>query len=80
MFIMSWIYVNTDTAKRKHATLGNPDDRDDDGLLLDVDVQLIEGKPSREEKRHDVDEFFHPPSLREVNGKSKRYCICKLCL
>jgi len=52
---------------------------DAEGLLLDVDVQDINNAPSCEEKRWDVDEFFEPAVIKEVNGKQKKYCACKLC-
>jgi hypothetical protein len=54
---------------------------DADGLLLDVDVQRIDENPAptREDKRQDVDQFFHTAIERDVNGKSKKYRACKLC-
>jgi hypothetical protein len=74
------LIANT-TAKRKRPTLGNPDDRDGEGFLMDVDVQSIDGDtaPSREEKRRDVDEFFQLAITKDVNGKSKNYRTCKIC-
>ncbi|KAM6501757.1 hypothetical protein JOM56_001734 [Amanita muscaria] len=54
------------TVKKKRSTLGNPDAKDDQGLLLDVEVQSIEHAPCREDKRRDVDQFFHRPLVREV--------------
>ena len=68
------------TAKWTHSSLGNPKEVDDEGFLMDVDVQQIdEDVPSREDKRRDVDNFFQPPVEKTVNGKTKKYCICKLC-
>ena len=62
------------------ASLGNPKEVDDEGFLMDVDVQAIdEDPPSREDKRRDVDYFFKSPVEKSVNGKVKKYCICKLC-
>lgn len=47
---------------------------------MDVDIQKIdENGPSREDKRRDVDHFFKSPVEKSVNGKVKKYCICKLC-
>jgi hypothetical protein len=61
--------------------LGNPTAIDADGLLTDVDVQAVGHTLStREEKQHDVDQFFFPAVTKDVNGKRKRYCVCKLCL
>src|SRR5271156_3103652 len=50
--------------------LGNPKDVDDEGLLMDVDVQPIEDVPSHEDKRRDVDHFFQSPVEKTINGKS----------
>jgi hypothetical protein len=72
--------LNIVIAKQTHASLGNPKEVDDEGFLMDVDVQTIdEDPPSREDKRRDVDHFFKSPVEKSVNGKVKRYCICKLC-
>jgi hypothetical protein len=66
--------------KKKRTTLGNPTATDADGLLLDVDVQEIDERgQTREEKRQDVDQFFHPAVVTVVNGKQRKHCICKLC-
>jgi hypothetical protein len=62
------------------STLGNPTAVDSDGLLMDVDVQGLDDVPvTREDKRRDVDNFFHPAISKVINGKTKRYCLCKLC-
>ena len=46
-----------------------------------MDVQDINDNPStREDKRQDVDYFFRTAVVKEVNGKSKKYRTCKLCL
>ena len=43
--------LNIVTAKRMCASLGNPKEVDDEGLLMDVNVQPIEEDvPSREDK------------------------------
>jgi hypothetical protein len=61
-------------------TLGNPIAKDADGFLLDVDIQSIDDAgSSREDKRRDVDKFFHPSTMNDVNGKQKKYRVCKLC-
>ena len=50
------------------------------GLLIDVDIQSVnDNSSSHEDKRQDVDNFFHASVMKEVNGKSKRYCRCKIC-
>lgn len=67
----------------KTASLCNPGAIDEDGLLADVDVQSIDDVPPtrsmREDKRRDVDHFFHAAFTKVVDGKSKRYCTCKPC-
>jgi hypothetical protein len=66
--------------KKKNATLGNPQAVDADGLLIDVDVQPVNDKSSaREDKWQDVDHFFHMAIIKEMNGRLKRYCMCKIC-
>jgi hypothetical protein len=69
------------TGEKKRGTLGNPTTVDADGLLVDVDVQAIDDNlPStREDKRQDVDQFFDTPVSKNVKGKSKKYCTCKIC-
>ena len=72
--------LNIVIAKRPHGTLGNPKEVDNEGFLMDVNIQTIdEDVPSREDKRRDVDHFFKSPVEKSVNGKVKKYCICKLC-
>ena len=67
------------TGKNKHAILGNPVATNEDGLLIDVDIQSIEDNPVMcEDKRQDVDHFFHNEVVKDVNGKSEKYCACKL--
>ena len=62
------------------ATLGNPVAVDADGLLMDVDVQAInDNLPTCKDKQQDVDHFFCIAVAKDVNGKSKKYCACKLC-
>ncbi|KAG6883266.1 hypothetical protein C0992_009256, partial [Termitomyces sp. T32_za158] len=66
--------------KKPRFSLGNPTMVDDDGLLVDVNIQSIEeDKEKREDKRRDIDHFFREPSIRQLNGKEKSYCICKIC-
>ena len=71
-----------DVGTEKRVTLGNPIAVDADGLLVDVDVQSIDDNlnpPTREDKRQDVDQFFYAAVIKDVNGKPKKYCTCKLC-
>ena len=64
----------------KGVTPGNPQAMDANNLLIDVDVQLLDNNPSTwEDKRQDVDNFFCSTVIKDVNGKSKKYCVCKLC-
>ena len=72
------------TAKKTHASLGNPTAVDEDGFLIDIDVQSVhdsesEGVQTRENKRRDIDTFFSLTFLKTVNGHVKKYCTCKLC-
>jgi hypothetical protein len=69
------------SVKKKHGTLGNPVDVDADNFLLDVDVQSTHEDlgESRVDNHRDVDEFFHAPVMKEMNGKKKKCCTCKLC-
>jgi hypothetical protein len=64
-------------------TLGNPVAVDDDGLLVDVDVQSIDDneapRTTREDKRQDVDHFFLAAEFKDMKGKSKKYRLCKVC-
>lgn len=68
-------------AKKKHGSLGNLAAVDDEGSLLDVEVQQTDKDPStREDKRHNVDQFFHTLVEKDIGGKKKMLCACKLCL
>jgi hypothetical protein len=67
-------------AKKTRASLGNPVDIDDEGLLADIEVQPIDDiVPTREDKRRDINEFFKLPVSKVVDGKEKKYCSCKRC-
>ena len=62
-------------------SLGNPVDVDSDGLLIDIDIQPIDDiGQSHEDKRRDINEFFHPAISKVIQGVTKKYSICKLCL
>lgn len=66
--------------KNKSATLGNPQATDANSLLVDVDIQSVnDNASSHEDRRQDVDHFFCTAVIKDVNGKSKKYCTCKLC-
>ena len=66
--------------KAPSGTLGNPVAVDDDGLLIDVDVQVVDdNRTTRADKRQDVDEFFLGATFKDMNGKSRKYRLCKLC-
>lgn len=62
-------------------TLGNPLAVDDDGLLIDVDVQSVDDdhRPTRGEKRQDVDHFFQDAIFKDMKGKSRKYRLCRIC-
>lgn len=76
------ISVNAKKKGRK-GTLGNPVAVDDDGLLVDVEVQEIDiddaPRTTREDKRQDVDNFFLGAMIKDMNGRSKKYRLCKIC-
>lgn len=76
---MYLLFLNVVTAKKTRKSLGNPTEVNDEGFLKDVDVQVIEKEPTREDRRNDIDYHFREPVLRSVNGKMKKYCSCKLC-
>jgi hypothetical protein len=64
----------------KKTSLGNPTEKDDEGFLVDIDVQqVVVDAPTREEKRRDIDRFFNPPVSKIVDGKTKYFCHCKVC-
>ena len=67
--------------KAPSGTLGNPVAVDEDGLLIDVDVQSVNSKKqtTREDKRQDVDHFFLDAAFEDMDGKSRKYRLCKLC-
>jgi hypothetical protein len=76
----SSLVLNLVTANRSKATLGNPTDVDEEGLLLDVEVQQVhEDVRTQGDKRRDIDQFFDPAILKTINSKVKKYCSCKLC-
>jgi hypothetical protein len=57
------------------------EDVDEDGILIDIDVQPIaDAGPTREEKTRDLDQFFSKPFERaNANGTVKKYRKCKVC-
>ncbi|KAG6893926.1 hypothetical protein C0993_012693, partial [Termitomyces sp. T159_Od127] len=66
--------------KKLRISLGNPTAVGNDGFLADINIQPIEEeKEKREDKRRDVNHFFHEPSVRQLNGKEKSCCVCKIC-
>jgi hypothetical protein len=46
-----------------------------------VDVQSVDGKKqtTREDKRQDVDHFFLDAVFEDMDGKSRKYRLCKVC-
>ncbi|KAG6863597.1 hypothetical protein C0993_010921, partial [Termitomyces sp. T159_Od127] len=66
--------------KKPHTLLGNSTAVGDDVLLANLKVQSIEEKKEiHDDKLQDVKHFFHDPIIKQVNGREKRYCICKIC-
>jgi hypothetical protein len=79
----SYSVISDDDGKKKgrSGTLGNPVAIDDDGMLVDVQVQEIDDVPrvTREDKRQDVDRFFLGASIKDMKGKSRKYRLCTIC-
>jgi hypothetical protein len=72
--------LNSITAKKPHASLGNPTKKDNEGFLVDIDAQPVDvDAPTREDKGRDIDQFFLPPASKSINGQTKKYCCCKFC-
>jgi len=64
-----------------HEPLENPVDVDSDGLLVDIDIQSINDiGQSHKDKQHDINKFFHPAVTKVIQGVTKKYSTCKLCL
>ena len=81
IYINFCFYLNIFTGKNKCTIIGNPIAVDADSLLMDVDIQSIEDNlPTCEDKTQDIDQFFHTAIMKDVNGTSKKYCACKLCV
>lgn len=56
--------------KEKKTTLGNPQNINTDGLLVDIDVQEVNDTPStHEDKQQNMDHFFCAAIVKEVIGK-----------
>ena len=76
-------YVNaTIVAKQhQHTSLANPVEKNDDRLLINIDVQPIDDDPSSSasNKWQDINNFFSQPVITEENGKMKKHCACTLC-
>ena len=71
--------LNIVAAKKTRKSLGNPIDVDSNGLLIDIDIQPIDdSRQSFEDKRRDINEFFHPAVVKIINGRAKKYSTCKL--
>ena len=78
------IFALTDLclATKPRASLRNPTEKDNNGFLVDVDVQPIDINSlalSCEDKRQDIDHFFSSPFEVTVDGKTKKYCRCEHC-
>ncbi|KAI0249255.1 hypothetical protein BJV78DRAFT_716359 [Lactifluus subvellereus] len=70
---------------RNNASLSNPGAVDENGSLLDINVQSIDEDdgPRDVDKTQDLKEFFHPVFEKEISNKdgkkTKPYRKCKLC-
>ena len=62
------------------ATVEDAEDVDEDGILADIDVQSIANSgPTREDKTHDIDEFFGKPfKCTGANSTVKKHRKCKV--
>ncbi|KAG6895056.1 hypothetical protein C0992_003343 [Termitomyces sp. T32_za158] len=77
-FYWSIMALGTDfviTVKKTRVSLGSPTAMNKDGFLADITVQSIEEETAEthEEKRRDIDQFFHPPVTKKVNQKEKNH-------
>ena len=84
LYVSLWkspsLMLNSIAAKKTCTSLRNPTEKDNEGFLVDIDVQSVDvDTPTREDKRRDIDQFFLPPVSKIVNGKTKKYCCCKVC-
>ncbi|KAG6871412.1 hypothetical protein C0995_004885 [Termitomyces sp. Mi166 len=76
----SAVSLNENQVKKACMSLKNLTAIDDDGFLTDINIQLItEEIKLCEDKKCDIDQFFYQPVMKNVNGKEKKYCICKVC-
>ncbi|KAG1879957.1 uncharacterized protein F5891DRAFT_1204322 [Suillus fuscotomentosus] len=69
-------------ARHQQTTVEDHEDVDEDGILMDIDVQPItdESGPTCEDRTRDIDEFFGKPFERtNTNGIVKKHCKCKVC-
>jgi hypothetical protein len=65
---------------KTHATLGNPMDVDEEGLLVDIDVQPVHNTASTYgDKRCDINKFFNLAYSKTINRIVKKYCLGKVC-
>lgn len=66
--------------KKTRASLGNSTEKDNEGSLVDTEVQPGDiDAPTRKDKRRDIDQFFLPAVSKSINGQTKKYCCCKVC-
>ena len=69
-------------AKKIHISmvLNKPDDLDANGVLVDIDVQPIDGASSSNAGEVDIDQFFSAPiHATGQNGVMKEHQKCKIC-
>jgi hypothetical protein len=63
------------------ATVENAEDVNEDGILIDIDVQSIaDSGPTREDKTRDICKFFGDMfEYAGANGAVKKHCRCRVC-
>jgi len=78
---IGYVTTNCITEKKIRASLGNPQQVDEDGFLADIQVQPINKKHTRKEKTTDIEKFFYPAVVEGINsnGEPKSRRGCKLC-
>jgi hypothetical protein len=76
------IYIRSLAKKPRQSALSEPEAIDEDGILVDVEVQSVADSGStREGKTADLDHFFENAYECEgANGKVKKHRTCKVCV
>jgi hypothetical protein len=67
---------------RQSVATSEPEALDEDGILVDIDVQSVgDSGSTREGKTVDIDQFFgNPYDCTGASGKVKKHRKCKICM